>query len=611
MLVDRLLFGSCFFWDRRFMPTRRTTTASRSTTRRSTSGSVKKSVGGSKKPSVLPEAKSSALLAPKGLPLGRAWVLDVPFEWRSWASSQQVRWDVRARVSVYRGSFLPAHLAHLAAQPYSWEWHQQAALNGESPEAPALLHPVWDLRPHQEEARESIEAARRAGWMGFILADDVGTGKTLSAWGGVRAAPKPLRVLVVTTSSATAHWRNTLLHAGVGHSVPLIINYDRLGRLFEDPDTPLSSQRAKGRRKRVAREGKAPVYDWVIWDESHKCKNLDSARAIMMRKINAKAGFVLWLSATAGQNPLELAYLAPLLAQVTGHKASALLADFEAWCLAQDVGVSRGAFGRWVWERTPEREKKVRGWLFGGSPRVGLRRLPTDISGWPALVRQLMPQELDASARQAYAQAWEEFRVSEMGAGRVARERGQNALTARLRLRQKSSWLRIGATASMVQDLLDSDRQVAVSVAFTDTMRELAQRLQSVGPVAVLWGGQSPEEKEAERLRFQRGEARVIVFTVEEAISLHQGEHNDVPRTLLVHDLRWSAIQQAQIEGRCHRDGRFAPVLWLYAPGTVEERIAQVLLERVKGMKAMHGDDCTDLAAIDAVLAAALNHLPA
>jgi hypothetical protein len=103
-------------------------------------------------------------------------------------------------------------------------------------------------------------------------------------------------------------------------------------------------------------------------------------------------------------------------------------------------------------------------------------------------------------------------------------------------------------------------------------------------------------------MRFQRGEARVVLFTVEEGISLHQGEHNDVPRSEVILYLRWSAIQMAQIEGRCHRDGRFAQVYWTYADATVEEKIARVVASRIQTMKEMIGDDTETLREIESLL---------
>ena len=54
-----------------------------------------------------------------------------------------------------------------------------------------------------------------------------------------------------------------------------------------------------------------------------------------------------------------------------------------------------------------------------------------------------------------------------------------------------------------------------------------------------------------------------------------------------------------QIEGRCHRDGEKAVVYYAYAEGTVEERIAGVVVSR---MAAMDGWTSGDTGAIDAML---------
>ena len=69
--------------------------------------------------------------------------------------------------------------------------------------------------------------------------------------------------------------------------------------------------------------------------------------------------------------------------------------------------------------------------------------------------------------------------------------------------------------------------------------------------------------------------------------------------------LRWSAIQMAQIEGRCHRDGRFAQVYWAYADATIEEKIALVVCNRLRAMKGMTGDDTDTVDEIAQLLAEA------
>jgi hypothetical protein len=60
----------------------------------------------------------------------------------------------------------------------------------------------------------------------------------------------------------------------------------------------------------------------------------------------------------------------------------------------------------------------------------------------------------------------------------------------------------------------------------------------------------------------------------------------------------------AQIEGRCHRDGRFAQVYWTYADATIEDRIARVVAGRIQTMKEMVGDDVETLREIEALLRA-------
>ncbi|MCA9494195.1 MAG: ATP-dependent helicase, partial [Myxococcales bacterium] len=197
---------------------------------------------------------------------------------------------------------------------------------------------------------------------------------------------------------------------------------------------------------------------------------------------------------------------------------------------------------------------------------------------------------LDPEAREQYHQAWTAFRqaLELEPSGRDPK----NALAAALRLRQKSSLIRVASTAELILELLDNGLHVAVSVAFVESLDALREELaRDKVKTAAVFGGLGAEAREEQRLRFQRGEVPVVLFTVEEGISLHQGEHDETPRALVIHDLRWSAIQMAQVEGRCHRDGRFAPAYWTFADETIEERIATVVASRIEAMKAMVGDD--------------------
>ncbi len=529
-----------------------------------------------------------------------AHVLDVPFALRPLATQHGARWDADRKVFVYRGDRVPPALAPFRAAPYSWEHKVQRELAGAKRPAPSAPAAPMTPRPHQQQAIDLIVAAARAKRSGFLLADDVGLGKTLATWEAVRALPKVSTALIVCPLAVVPHWRRTIAAQGDGGLDVVVLNYERLGKLFE---VDAKAKKRVKSKKGLARAGSAPTFDVVVWDESHKCKNPTAARSKFAAKINARAGFVLWLSATAGQNPLELSYLAPILSERTGARASDLK-DFEAWCASMGLGVSRGAYGRWDWRGDPADCEKVRALLFDGELPAGLRRRPQDLAGWPEINRILMPIGLDAEARLLYEQAWTEFRAAR---ARDPAGRGpKNALAAALRLRQKSSLLRVGGTADLVRELLDSGHHVAVSVAFVETLDAIRDALATDKVACALVHGRlGAGEREAERLRFQRGEVPVVLFTVEEGISLHQGEHDEAPRSLVIHDLRWSAIQMAQIEGRCHRDGRYAPAYWAYADETIEERIASIVCGRIESMKSMVGDEVDTLREIADALRAA------
>ncbi len=196
------------------------------------------------------------------------------------------------------------------------------------------------------------------------------------------------------------------------------------------------------------------------------------------------------------------------------------------------------------------------------------------------------------------------------GAGpRGGSTRRPTGWAAELRFRQKASLLRAFGTADFVDDLLGNGEQVAVSVAFLETSKRVAERLKARGfTVGEINGSQSGSLNEEIRTAFQTGRLDAVVFTVTESISLHQGElpGGERARSLVVHDMRHSAIQLQQIEGRCHRDGKRAIIYYAYAEGTIEEKIAATVVARMASMEGLAGDDTTLLEEIGRVIEASV-----
>ena len=89
-----------------------------------------------------------------------------------------------------------------------------------------------------------------------------------------------------------------------------------------------------------------------------------------------------------------------------------------------------------------------------------------------------------------------------------------------------------------------------------------------------------------------------MLFSVDAAVSFHAGETlpdgtkaSMKPRVTIMHDVPYSGIKASQVEGRCHRDGKFAPVYYMYAVNTMENKIVHKMIERMQGIASIMDDD--------------------
>ena len=428
-----------------------------------------------------------------------------------------------------------------------------------------------------------------------------GLGKTLSVWAAVAAMPER-EILVVCPKGAIPQWRRTIARAGLPAKAVTLINYERTKVLMAPPAaTKRRSTRAKNNE--LAKLGQ-PKRTWpvVVFDESHRLRNPYAQQSLVCRRLAAEAQFTIYMSATAGQAPHELSYLGSLLGYAAGIPADTL-ADFREMMKRLDIGRAKGRWTNWSWTANARDCDVMADLLYKGPRAIGMRRRPGDIAGWPEVQRELAPTALTPAERRLYDATWREFR-QEWGLLGGSHRRA-TGWAADLRFRQKASLLRVAGTADFAQDLLTADQQVAVSVAFLETSAAFVVTRTGRGwRVGEINGRQNAEANEATRIAFQTGALDVVVFTVTESISLHQNEMpgGERVRSLVVHDIRHSAIQLAQIEGRCHRDGEKATVYLAYAEDTVEEAITATVARRMASMEAMAGEDVSMLDDIDAVI---------
>ncbi len=325
-------------------------------------------------------------------------VIEVPFALRGVATAAGARWDADRSVFVWKGERLPSALHAFRPARYSWEAHVERELNGAA--RPAASKPAGTItpRPHQVEATRAIVRAH-AGRATWALArrrrrpreDDRDVERDPRAAEGRHRAR---RVSARGRCALAAHDRSARRRRK-GHRPPQLrpprkALRGEAGSTEEDPHEE---------RPRPAPE-RRPEFDVIVWDESHRCKNPTAARSKLAAKLVANAGFCLWLSATAGQNPLELSYLAPLLANVTGSRATDLK-DFESWCQEQGLGLHRGAFGKWEWRGDAKDCAKVRALTLRSARKISAGRSPPSARGHRGLARDQPHPHADRARRRS------------------------------------------------------------------------------------------------------------------------------------------------------------------------------------------------------------------
>jgi hypothetical protein len=559
------------------MPGRRRRTASRSTT-------------SSSRRTTKPAPSRSKKHAPD-LPVAgageRVWVLAVPF--RAPAPGAVWRPDLQAHVWV--GAELPRELEAYDPPPYTFERFLEDELN-EKPRPLPIARPMTP-RDQQWEGADAVAAHAAAGGRVFLLGDDPGVGKTGTAILAARliAELRDVRSVLVVADRPAAitipHWARSIAGFGDGGLRWCVTTWDRLAKVSK-----LS-------------------FDLVIADEAHMVRHTTTQRWKHWKAVSGAgrvkdAPYVLACTATPAHTPLELPYLAPEFAVRHGEGIREW-ADLPKRLTAHGFHVERGRYG-WQWTEDADERRadlgRLQGWLADDDPPATLHRPapwgPVSVTGTPVA--------LTMAERAAYDSEWSEFRA-EMQLARRSRQsaKGRAAL---LRFRQKAGLIRVQATVDWIKAQVEAERQVAVSVEFVETAADPIREalLDSGIEVAGIYG-RDRFDVEAERLRFQRGDAPVCVFTVTASISLHAGEvlpdgshASETPRVGLFHQPRFSGIQARQVTGRTHRDGRTSPWRIAFAEDTVEEQVARVMVERLAVSGSAAGADTSSLQEIAELL---------
>lgn len=428
------------------------------------------------------------------------------------------------------------------------------------------------LFPQQKESLEvlvqSIEAHGAA-----LDASDTGTGKTLKAVEISRISQTP--PLVICPKIVIPAWRETFVEQGVEYLD--ILNYERLrtgktrwGLWKDDRGTP---------RFQFPEE-----VQFVIWDEVHRCKGVQSQNSKML--IGAADRYNLLLSATAAEDPTEMRALGYLLKLFPDPKfffnwAKQNGCEFDLWRNLQfKESARKSVLTELNRQLYPSRGHKVtREEMKEFFQETHIVTEPLDFGDGGKIAR-------------IYAEMEAELQELELAKEEDRKNSGAEQLVATLRARQEIELLKVPLLMELVEEYLAGRFSVAIFLNFDASIEALADKLsRGYGATPKIWGSQSAAEREESIRKFQTNESRVILCNLAAGgvgVSLHDKDGR-FPRVALISP-SWNAKDLLQVTGRVDRAGGKSPTLQrvLFAADTVEDKIRLALNKKLANLKTLH-----------------------
>lgn len=539
------------------------------------------------------------------------------------------------KISVYEGDALPTALKPYAAPDFSYAQFMEAELNGyvKPPLKPTV---VFTPHEHQVEGGKAIANSWAAGWPSFLLGDGTGVGKTLTALVGATLIGKKLgfsperkgKLLIVCPKAVIPQWRQTLRNYPSATSLytPLVINYHQLNKLIEEPTKAKQAKKQRTKNRQTAQNGKPKfTFDAIIMDESQYAKGFPSSAMSLasatIGKLNepyvkGRSPFIIFSTATPGSSPLHFSLFSGSLSLLLGAPEPVIPKQWGSFLEKSGFSVTRGKTG-WNWATVPwfgkgstdpmerrkfeQAEAKAKAQQRADAMRIGkalvskgapfIKRQPKDLAGWPEQQIIGLPLELTREQQPIYEEVWTRFRnwlkLNPKGGD------PKGALVERLRYRQKASLLKVDSMADYIADWVEAGEQVFVSCEFLDTVNRLNELLTAKKiPVSLITG--ATEDREAERIRFQKGQSKVVICTPVAGISFHANEilpdgtrATPNPRVTVLFDVRQNPLDSIQALGRCHRDGENSRAYIPFFVSTVDEAVVESFVNKDTNMKLM------------------------
>jgi superfamily II DNA or RNA helicase len=417
-------------------------------------------------------------------------------------------------------------------------------------------------------------------------ASDTGTGKTYSAIAACFILK--LQPIIICPKSVISTWKKVSEYFNLKN--PIVVNYESIkrGKYYDKNGNKIicpfiNVKKIIKNDIKIIEEINFYISDKdkkvFIFDEVHKCSNLESDNCMLLISAKQTNMKMLLLSATIADYPDKFKPFFYVLNFISPEQVKKMNIDYKKYISIVEAWIQRDykPMVRIHNMLYPDRASRVRidvlGDLFPD----------TQITATPYTMDKKRAQEIE-----------KEYNILHEEIEELKQKKDKdkfNPLTLTLRAQQKIEILKIPIFIELANDFLYNGYSVVIFVNFTQTLKTLKEMLKTDN---IVYGEQNYDDRLRIIEDFQENKTKIIILNIKAGgigISLHDiaGGH---PRVSLISP-PWSSLDLVQALGRIHRAGGKTKSLQriIYTADTIEERIADKLKIKLNNINSINNGD--------------------
>lgn len=407
-------------------------------------------------------------------------------------------------------------------------------------------------------------------------ASDTGTGKTYTA---IAACVELKRIpIIICPKSVISTWKTVCKYFELKDFI--VVNYELIknGKKYNSSQDKVNAEFLKIQEDTFVVNIEKDKYIF-IFDEVHRCSNLESENCKLMLAIKKTGEQMLLLSATIADFPDKFKPFFYILNFIDPSQVKEMNIDYKKYI---------NIVTKWI-ERDYKPMVRIHNMLF---PERG-SRVRIDVLGdmFPQTQINALPYTMGKTRE---IEIEKEYKKLKLELDQIKDKKNKdkiNPLTITIRAQQKIEILKIPTFIELTNDFIYNRFSVVIFVNFTQTLKTLADFLKTD---SIVYGEQTMEDRMRIIDDFQNNKTNIIILNIKAGgigISLHD-IHGGHPRISLISP-PWSSIDLLQALGRIHRAGGKTKTLQriIYTANTIEEKIADKLKIKLGNINSINNGD--------------------